>query len=177
MQYGSLFADGKQEEDPRPPDNPDNPYGFLKFPPGFAVEVASIGLKVRGDVRRCCCMVSGGVYENLLFFPAIQMIKDRYPGVQVDIVTSARGKQCYEINKNVRWTEVYDLEEPFPVPAEYTDMIGILKVVGKWGLCNTTIVVSVVVVVMCEVGFCRIGTMIWCYRLSWPGSVTALSCL
>lgn len=78
MEYGSLFADGKQEEDPRPPDNPDNPYGFLKFPMGFNVEVASLPLKIRGDVRRCCCVISGGVYENLLFFPAIQLIKDRY---------------------------------------------------------------------------------------------------
>lgn len=131
MEYGSLFADGKQEEDPRPPDNPENPYGFLKFPPGFAVEIASLGLKIRGDVRRCCCVVSGGVYENLLFFPAIQMIKDRYPGVQVDVITTARGKQAYELNKNVRWTDVYDPDDHFPEPAEYTDMIGVLKVSSK----------------------------------------------
>lgn len=128
MEYGSMFSDGKQDEDPRPPDNPDNPYGFLKFPSGFNVEVASIGLKVRGDVRRCCCVVSGGVYENLLFFPTIQLIKDRYPGVQVDILASPRGKQTYELNKNVRWANAYDPDEDFPDPAEYTDMIGILKV-------------------------------------------------
>lgn len=76
-EYGSLFVDGKQDEDPRPPDNPDNPYGFLKFPKGYTVELASLPLKIRGDVRRCCCVISGGVYENLLFFPTIQLIKDR----------------------------------------------------------------------------------------------------
>ncbi|KAK6915125.1 hypothetical protein RJ641_020242 [Dillenia turbinata] len=127
MEYGSLFSDGKQEEDPRPPDNPDNPYGFLKFPMGYTVEIASLGLKVRGDVRRCCCVISGGVYENLLFFPAIQLIKDRYPGVQVDVITTDRGKQTYELNKNVRWANVYDPDDSFPEPAEYTDMIGVLK--------------------------------------------------
>ncbi|CAN6450392.1 unnamed protein product [Victoria cruziana] len=127
MEYGELFADGKQEEDTRPPDNPDNKYGFLKFPFGYNVEIASLGLKVRGDVRRCCCVISGGVYENLLFFPAIQLIKDRYPGVLVDIIASARGKQTYEINKNVRFANVYDVEDPFPIPAEYTDMVGVLK--------------------------------------------------
>jgi hypothetical protein len=78
MEYGSLFVDGKQDEDTRPVDNPNNPYGFLKFPKGYNVEVAQLGLKIRGDVRRCCCMISGGVYENLLFFPVIQMLKDRY---------------------------------------------------------------------------------------------------
>ncbi|KAF3789866.1 Photosynthetic NDH subunit of subcomplex B 1 [Nymphaea thermarum] len=127
MEYGELFADGKQEEDTRPPDNPDNEYGFLKFPFGYNVEIASLGLKIRGDVRRCCCMISGGVYENLLFFPAIQLIKDRYPGVLVDVIASARGKQTYEINKNVRFANVYDMEEPFPIPSEYTDMVGVLK--------------------------------------------------
>ncbi|KAJ8553614.1 hypothetical protein K7X08_024292 [Anisodus acutangulus] len=127
MEYGSLFADGKQDEDPRPPDNPDNPYGFLKFPMGYSVEIASLGLKIRGDVRRCCCVIDGGVYENLLFFPIIQMIKDRYPGVQVDILSTARGKQTFELNKNVRWANAYDLDDDFPEPAEYTDMVGILK--------------------------------------------------
>ncbi|KAG7992701.1 hypothetical protein I3843_02G140000 [Carya illinoinensis] len=127
MEYGSLFTDGKQEEDPRPPDNPNSPSGFLKFPAGFNVEIAPLALKIRGDVRRCCCVVSGGVYENLLFFPAIQLIKDRYPGVQVDVVASARGKQTYELNKNVRWATVYDPDDDFPEPAEYTDMVGLLK--------------------------------------------------
>jgi len=128
METGSLFANGLQEEDPRPPDDPDNPYGFLKFPSGYAVEVASLALKVRGDVRRCCCVISGGVYENLLFFPAIQLIKNRYPGVQIDVVATERGKQTYEMNKNVRWTNVYDPDDDDPEPAEYADMIGILKV-------------------------------------------------
>ncbi|XVE91212.1 hypothetical protein DITRI_Ditri20bG0136200 [Diplodiscus trichospermus] len=126
-EYGSLFTDGKQEEDPRPPDNPDNPYGFLKFPMGFTVELASLPLKIRGDVRRCCCIISGGVYENLLFFPAIQLIKDRYPGVQVDVLASERGKQTFELNKNVRWANAYDPDDEWPEPAEYTDMVGLLK--------------------------------------------------
>ncbi|XP_042432632.1 photosynthetic NDH subunit of subcomplex B 1, chloroplastic-like [Zingiber officinale] len=127
IEYGSLFTDGKQEEDPRSPDNPSDPYDFLKFPMGFNVEHDSLASKVRGDVRLCCCIISGGVYENLLFFPVIQLIKDRYPGVQIDVVASPRGKQVYEVNKNVRWANVYDPDEDFPEPAEYVNMIGLLK--------------------------------------------------
>ncbi|CAI9283668.1 unnamed protein product [Lactuca saligna] len=127
MEYGSQYSEGKQSEDPRPPENPDNPYGFLKFPPGFMPEVMSLGLKIRGDVRRCCVVISGGVYENLLFFPTIQLIKDRYPGVQVDVLSSARGKQAFELNKNVRWADVFDPEDDFPEPAEYLDLLGLLK--------------------------------------------------
>lgn len=128
IEYGSFFSDGKQEEDPRPPDDPNSPSGFLKFPAGFSVEIASLGLKVRGDVRRCCCVISGGVYENLLFFPMIQLIKDRYPGVLIDVVASERGKQTYELNKNVRWANVFDPDHEFPEPAEYTEFVGVLKV-------------------------------------------------
>ncbi|KAK1400222.1 Photosynthetic NDH subunit of subcomplex B 1 chloroplastic [Heracleum sosnowskyi] len=95
MEYGSIFSDGKQDEDPRPPDNPDNPYGFLKFPMGYSVEIASLALKIRG--------------------------------VEVDVIASPRGKQTYELNKNVRWADAYDPDIDFPDPAEYTDMIGILK--------------------------------------------------
>lgn len=144
MEYGSLFVDGKQEENPRPPDNPNNPYGFLKFPMGFSVEIASLGSKIRGDVRRCCCLVAGGVYENLLFFPLIQLLKDRYPGVQIDVVSSSRGKQTYELNKNVRWADVYDFEHPFPEPAEYTDMVGLLKV----GLTIILLLIIVIYIIM-----------------------------
>lgn len=137
IEYGSLFADGKQDEDPRPPDNLNSPYGYLKFPAGYAVEIASLGSKVRGDVRRCCCVVAGGVYENLLFFPTIQLIKDRYPGVQIDVVGTDRGKQCYELNKNVRWANVFDPEDEFPEPAEYTDSLGVLRVGVQAYLLNT----------------------------------------
>lgn len=128
MEINDPFPEGKQQEDPRPPENPTNPYGFLKFPQGFNVELADLASKLRGDVRRCCCLMSGGVYENLLYFPVIQLIKNRYPGVEIDIIASARGKQTYEINKNVRWANVYDIDIKFPEPAEYTDMIGVLKV-------------------------------------------------
>ncbi|KAG6518454.1 hypothetical protein ZIOFF_021929 [Zingiber officinale] len=97
---------------------------------GFNVELASLASKVRGDVCHFCYVISGGVYENLLFFPVIQLIKDRYPRVQINVVASPRGKQVYEVNKNVRWANVYDLDEDFPEPVEYVNMIGLLKRAG-----------------------------------------------
>ncbi|KAK8965413.1 hypothetical protein KSP40_PGU004514 [Platanthera guangdongensis] len=96
-------------------------------PQGYNIELTALASKVRVDVRRCCCVVSGGAYKNLLFFPAIQLIKNRYPGVQLDVVTSPRGKQAYEIDKNVRWADAYDPDDYFPVPAEYVDMLGLLR--------------------------------------------------
>uniref|UniRef100_A0A804RET3 Photosynthetic NDH subunit of subcomplex B 1, chloroplastic n=1 Tax=Zea mays TaxID=4577 RepID=A0A804RET3_MAIZE len=125
--YQGMFSGGKQEEDPRPPEDPENPYGFLRFPQGYNPELDSLASKVRGDVRRACCVVSGGVYENVLFFPVVQMLKDRYPGVLVDVVASARGKQVYEMCKNVRYANVYDPDDDWPEPAEYTHMLGVLK--------------------------------------------------
>ncbi|CAD6342483.1 unnamed protein product [Miscanthus lutarioriparius] len=118
--YQGMFSGGKQEEDPRPPENPANPYGFLRFPQGYNPELDSLASKVRGDVLRACCVVSGGVYESVLFFPVVQMVKDRYPGVLVDVVASARGKQMYEMRKNVRYANVYDPDDDWPEPTEST---------------------------------------------------------
>ncbi|XP_062195984.1 photosynthetic NDH subunit of subcomplex B 1, chloroplastic-like [Phragmites australis] len=125
--YQGAFSGGKQEEDPRPPEDPANPYGFLRFPQGYNPELDSLASKVRGDVRRACCVVSGGVYENVLFFPVVQLLKDRYPGVLVDVVASVRGKQVYEMCKNVRYANVYDPDDDWPEPAEYTHQLGVLK--------------------------------------------------
>lgn len=127
--YQGVFSGGKQEEDPRPPEDPDNPYGFLRFPMGYNPELDSLASKVRGDVRRACCVVSGGVYENVLFFPVVQMLRDRYPGVLIDVVANARGKQVYEMCKNVRYANVYDPDDDWPEPAEYTHQLGLMKVI------------------------------------------------
>lgn len=132
--YRGAFSGGKQEEDPRPPEDPENPYGFLRFPAGYNPELDSLASKVRRDVRRACCVVSGGVYENVLFFPVVQLLRDRYPGVVVDVVASARGKQVYEMCKNVRYADVYDPDDDWPEPAEYTHQLGVLKVNQK--LCH-----------------------------------------
>uniref|UniRef100_A0A453HF76 Uncharacterized protein n=1 Tax=Aegilops tauschii subsp. strangulata TaxID=200361 RepID=A0A453HF76_AEGTS len=125
--YTGVYSGGKQEEDPRPPEDAENPYGFLRFPMGYMPELDSLASKVRGDVRRVCCVVSGGVYENVLFLPVVQMLKDRYPGVLVDVVASARGKQVYEMCKNVRYANVYDPDDEWPEPAEYTHQLGVMK--------------------------------------------------
>ncbi|KAL0324984.1 UNVERIFIED_CONTAM: Photosynthetic NDH subunit of subcomplex B 1, chloroplastic [Sesamum radiatum] len=60
MEHNSLFSNGKQEEDPMPPNNQ---YGFLKFPMDYAVEIASPELKVRGDVRRCSASLTSVLRE------------------------------------------------------------------------------------------------------------------
>ncbi|KAI5077281.1 hypothetical protein GOP47_0007105 [Adiantum capillus-veneris] len=116
-------------QDPEPlsfPVDPNSEYGFLDFPKQYNVEMASLPLLARGDVRKCCCIVAGGVYENLLFFPVIQMLKERYPGVEIDMIASPRGKQTYEINKNVKRAWVHDVYGR-PDPAENLEIIGKIK--------------------------------------------------
>ncbi|KAF2321522.1 hypothetical protein GH714_000271 [Hevea brasiliensis] len=90
-----LIVCGRQvREDPRPPDNPNNPFGLLKFPINFNAEIGSLALK---------------------------------PGVQIEMVATASGKQTNELNKNVRWATAYDPDDDLPVPGEYSEMLGVLK--------------------------------------------------
>ncbi|KAL2630237.1 hypothetical protein R1flu_014923 [Riccia fluitans] len=128
LEYGDLMSKGKQGvEEPRPRDNKASPYGFLEFPAQHNVEITTLGLYVRKDVRRCLCWVAGGVYENLLFFPMIKLLKSRYPGVKVDIVTSARGKQTYEMNKYVNKAMAFDVDAEWVEPAELAEFLGVLR--------------------------------------------------
>jgi hypothetical protein len=91
---GELMSRGAQSaEDPSPPHDADSEFGYLDFPAGYMPEIASLGTLIRNDVRRCLCFISGGVYENLLFFPVIQLLKNRYPGVKIDVMATPRGKQ------------------------------------------------------------------------------------
>lgn len=129
LQFGSLLSEGRQSATiPKPPRDETSPEGYLKFPSGYNPEIASLGLYIRGDVRSCAIFVVGGVYENLLFFPVIQLLKEKYPGVEIDVIASARGKQVYELNKNVRRAWVYDVEDVLVVPADFADMLGKIKV-------------------------------------------------
>ncbi|KAG6479567.1 hypothetical protein ZIOFF_063034 [Zingiber officinale] len=101
---------------------------------GFNVELASLASKVRGDVRLCCCVISDRVYENLLFFPV------------------------YEVNKNVRWANVYDLDEDFPELVEYVNMIGDGDDVGS---------------VLCDVEKGQLGHVeVWAGRVA-PAAIVA----
>eukprot|EP00270_Netrium_digitus_P020088 TRINITY_DN814_c0_g1_i2.p1 TRINITY_DN814_c0_g1~~TRINITY_DN814_c0_g1_i2.p1 ORF type:complete len:528 (+),score=141.29 TRINITY_DN814_c0_g1_i2:34-1617(+) len=128
MEYGEVLSKGKQDAlEPRPPTDFSSDKGYLLFPPGHNLEIASLGLYIRGDVRSCVVLVAGGVYENLLFFPLLQLLKNKYPGVRIDVAASERGKQTYELNRNVRRAWVYDVEDPFIVPADYTEFLGKLK--------------------------------------------------
>eukprot|EP00250_Pteridium_aquilinum_P015773 c22757_g1_i1 orf=178-1800(+) len=128
MINGRFAEEGLQEPEPLKflPD-PDSEYGFLDFPAKFNVEMASLPLLARKDVRKCCCIVAGGVYDNLLFFPVIELLKDRYPGVDIDVFSTERGKQTYEINKHIKRAWVYDVDAAYVVPAEYLEFVGKIK--------------------------------------------------
>lgn len=127
LEYGELMADGKQAPDPRLPSDPKSREGFLSFPVGYNPEIASLGIYIRGDVRCMCVLAAGGVYENLLLLPVLQLLKNKYPGVEIDVVAGARGKQVYELCKNVRKAWVYELEDPSVPPAESTEFLGLIK--------------------------------------------------
>lgn len=126
---GELMSTGKQSvEVPKPPKSSTNADGYLDFPAYYNLEIANLGLYIRSDVRRCLCWVSGGVYENLLFFPAIQLLKNRYPGVKIDIVAGKRGKQAYEMNKYVNKAIVFDTDADWTSPADLVEFLGVLRV-------------------------------------------------
>ncbi|XP_024543566.1 photosynthetic NDH subunit of subcomplex B 1, chloroplastic isoform X2 [Selaginella moellendorffii] len=127
--WGNLFTEGgrQPEQEYIPPLDPKSKSGFRKVPKGYTAEIRPLAAKVRDEVRKCLCLVAGGVYENLLFFPVIELLKDRYPGVEIDVIASERGKQVYEMNKNVSRAWVFDIDQQFIKPALYMEMLTMVK--------------------------------------------------
>lgn len=73
--------------------NFDSEFGYLDFFVGFMFEIVSLGMLIWNDVWRCLCIVFGGVYENVFFFFVIQLLKNWYLGVKIDVMVIFRGKQ------------------------------------------------------------------------------------
>ncbi|KAG0567766.1 hypothetical protein KC19_7G158800 [Ceratodon purpureus] len=125
---GELMSQGAQgAEDPIPERDEENEFGYLDFPAGFMPEVSALGTLIRNDIRRCLCFISGGVYDNLLFFPVIQLLKNRYPGVKIDVMATPRGKQTYEMNKNVQKAWAQPVDEQFIRPVDFAETVGKIK--------------------------------------------------
>jgi ADP-heptose:LPS heptosyltransferase len=123
---GGLLGE-RQKENPALPKDPNSKAGFVQVPAGYLPEFADYGIFVRGDVRMCICLVAGDVVENLLFFPVLEQLRRRYPGVIVDIFANERGKQAYELNWIVRRTNVVPFGDEMLVGAEYADFVGKMK--------------------------------------------------
>lgn len=75
---------------------------------------------------RVIALVSGGISDQILFFPTIDDLKRYYPKAQIDVVTEPSSKAVYRLNKSVNETLLFDFQDRNSL-ADWGNLVGTIR--------------------------------------------------
>jgi ADP-heptose:LPS heptosyltransferase len=75
---------------------------------------------------RVIALVSGGISDQILFFPTIDDLKRYYPKAQIDVVTEPSSKAAYRISKSVNETLTFDFQDRNSL-ADWGNLVGTIR--------------------------------------------------
>ncbi|PAX60631.1 glycosyltransferase family 9 protein [Brunnivagina elsteri] len=75
---------------------------------------------------RIIALVSGGISDQILFFPTIDDIKRYYPNAQIDVVTEPRSKIAYRVSKSVSDVITFDFRDRNSL-ADWGNLVGTIR--------------------------------------------------
>jgi ADP-heptose:LPS heptosyltransferase len=75
---------------------------------------------------RVIALVSGGISDQILFFPTIDDLKRYYPNAQIDVVTEPSSKAVYRLSKSVNETLAFDFQDRNSL-ADWGNLVGTIR--------------------------------------------------
>ncbi len=75
---------------------------------------------------RIVAFVPGGVDEQILFFPALDALKQSYPQAEIDVVVEPKAKAAYRLSKSVNDVLVFDYLDRNS-PADWANLLGVVR--------------------------------------------------
>lgn len=75
---------------------------------------------------RILALVTGTIDNQLLFFPTLETLKQRYPQAAIDVLVEPRSKKAYRVCKNVDEVLVFDFQDRNSF-ADYLNLLGIMR--------------------------------------------------
>ena len=75
---------------------------------------------------RILCLVPGGINEQLLFFPTLESLKNKYPNVLIDVLVEPLAKSAYRICPYVNEILFFDYKYR-NVSADYLNLVGVIR--------------------------------------------------
>jgi ADP-heptose:LPS heptosyltransferase len=75
---------------------------------------------------RVVALVSGGIDDQILFFPTIDTIKRHYPEAQIDVVVEPRSKAAYRVSKSVSEVLIFDFQDRNSM-ADWGNLVGTIR--------------------------------------------------
>lgn len=75
---------------------------------------------------RILALVPGGIGDQILFFPTLADLKERYPEAMIDVLVEPRAKPAYRICPNVHEVLTFDFKDRNG-PADYLNILGTIR--------------------------------------------------
>lgn len=75
---------------------------------------------------RILALVPGGIGDQILFFPTLDDLKQKYPEAQIDVVVEPRAKAAYRVSKSVSDTILFDFKGSNSL-ADWGNLLGIIR--------------------------------------------------
>jgi ADP-heptose:LPS heptosyltransferase len=75
---------------------------------------------------RILALVPGGIGDQILFFPTLDDLKQRYADAQIDVVVEPRAKGAYQVSKSVNSTILFDFKASNSL-ADWGNLLGVLR--------------------------------------------------
>jgi ADP-heptose:LPS heptosyltransferase len=75
---------------------------------------------------RVVALIPGGVDEQILFFPTLDGLKQKYPEAEIDVVVEPRAKSAYRISKSVSDVITFDYKDRSS-PADWANLLGVIR--------------------------------------------------
>lgn len=75
---------------------------------------------------RILCLVPGGIGEQILFFPTLRDLKQRYTNVAIDVIVEPNAKAAYRVCQDVSDTIVFDYKDRSSL-ADYLNILGVIR--------------------------------------------------
>lgn len=71
-------------------------------------------------------LVPGGIDQQLLFFPTLDDLKQRYPDAEIDVVVEPQAKAAYRVSRSVNEVLTFDYKDRNS-PADWANLLGLLR--------------------------------------------------
>jgi ADP-heptose:LPS heptosyltransferase len=75
---------------------------------------------------RVVALIPGGVGEQILFFPTLDGLKQKYPDAEIDVVVEPTAKAAYRISRSVNDVITFDFNDRSS-PADWANLLGVIR--------------------------------------------------
>ncbi len=71
-------------------------------------------------------LIPGGIGDQILFFPTLETLKNKYPQAKIDVIVEPRSKVAYRVYQDIHEVLVFDYKDRNGL-ADYLNLLGIIR--------------------------------------------------